>query len=100
MNQLFAWIPRFVHWLGGFVEDGRTGKPSLKRVTAAMTATALSVGALALLLAKAWHVLHHGGDVSAELVAVAAPLCVLAGYNYVHGKKVETERGNSSDPAP
>lgn len=80
---------QFVYWLGAFAEDGNSGKPSCKRVITLMAGTALSAGALALLLAKAWYVYEHGGDVAAELFAVVAPLCALAGVNYTVGKPAD-----------
>lgn len=81
----------FVKWLGQFAEDGKSGKPSSKRMISLLAATCLSLGALVLLVAKARWVWSHGGDVSLEILAVTGPLCTLAGYNYVAGRKVDVE---------
>ncbi len=39
--KLLEWVPRFIFWLGSFVVDSKTGKPSVKRVGLAMSVTAL-----------------------------------------------------------
>lgn len=70
----------FIRWLGGFAEDGKSGHQSSKRVIALMAGTAMSIGLLALLLARAWWIYNHGGDIALEIAAVTMPLCTLAGY--------------------
>lgn len=80
---------QFFKWMGNFAEDGRSGRPSSKRVISLMAGTALSIGSTALLLAKAAWVYGHGGDIALEIAAATAPLCTLAGFNYLVGKKLE-----------
>jgi len=95
-------VKNFLLWLGAFAENSVTGKPSSKRVVLLMAGTSLSVGAGALLLAKAWWVHAHGGDIGAELLAVGGPLCALAGASYWAGRKIERDSedgGNGQPPA-
>ncbi len=77
-----GWLVEFILWLGEAALDRITGRPSSRKIVALMTATALTIGAMALLLAKAYWVYKNGGDIALELGAVTVPLCTLAGFNY------------------
>jgi len=79
------WVYDFVVWLGMAAVDKVQDKPSSRKIVALMSATAMCIGILALLLAKAYWVYQHGGDIYWELGAIAVPLCTLAGYNYKAG---------------
>lgn len=74
------WLMQFIKWLGGFAEDGQSGHQSSKRVVALMAGTAMSVGLLAILFARAHWIWLNGGETALEIAAITAPLCTLAGY--------------------
>lgn len=78
---------KFILWLGSFVEqDGQT---SSKKLALIYGSTALSLGVLALLLAKAYWIAKNGGDCSMEIAAASIPLCALAGVAYTVGKPTD-----------
>lgn len=77
-------MSKFILWLGSFVEsDGQT---SSKKLALIYGSTALSLGVLSLLFAKAYWVTKNGGDCSMEIAAASIPLCALAGVAYSVGK--------------
>lgn len=89
----------FILWLGAAALDKVTGNPSSRKIVALMSATAMAIGILAMLLAKAYWVYQHGGEIYWELAAVAAPLCTLAGYNYKVGME-EKKPPEPQQPKP
>lgn len=95
-SSLPAFPLNFILWLGAAALDKMTGKPSSRKIVALMSATAMAIGILSLLLSKAYWVFFHGGDIYWELGAVATPLCVLAGYNY----KVGMDDKKPQEPPP
>lgn len=77
----------------GFFQDEK-GDYSSKRLTLIVAGIAMGVGTASLLFAKAYWVLQHGGDCSAEIAAGALPVCAMAGVSYVFGnKKAPTGKG-------
>lgn len=84
----------FVRYVGKFVEDGMTGKPSMKRVALAVGVTALSAALIILSVAA-----FNGHSVGVETTAVATNLAAVIGYAYVRGKKVEGENAEAARDA-
>lgn len=97
-NLLMTQLPKFVRWLGSFVEDAK-GHTSSKRLALVMGATALSLGLFALCMAKAIYVMKNGGDCSWEIAAAAVPLCAMAGVAYTVGKPAERQKEAPDDPS-
>lgn len=81
----------------GFFDDEH-GKSS-KRLVMIVSGVAMGVGTASLLFAKAWWVLQHGGDCSAEVFAGAAPVCAMAGVAAVFGKP-KAAGAPADEPAP
>ena len=100
----------FLRWMGRFVEEGTTGRPSVKRFGFALCVTVLSavLGLFGGVMGGvAW--MAHGTDQAIELVRIiAGSLEIIAGMvlgavttGYVAGKAVERPRkeSQSGDPA-
>ena len=94
----------FLRWMGRFVEEGSTGRPSVKRFGFALCITVLSalIGLFGGVMAGvAW--MSHGTAQAVELVRiVASSLEVISGMvlasvttGYVAGKAVERPRRES-----
>lgn len=96
--ELIGGLVNLVIWLGTAALDKTTGYPSAAKITALMTATVLSIGGLALLLAKAHWVYLNGGDIALEIGAITLPLCTLAGYSY--NAKLKSEAPPPPEPKP
>ncbi|MFJ3685588.1 hypothetical protein [Pseudomonas sp. NPDC090208] len=95
---------QFLRWMGRFVEEGSTGRPSVKRFGFALCITVLSavLGLFGGVMAGVtW--MAHGGDQAIELVRIIAnSLEIIAGMvlgavttGYVAGKAVERPRKES-----
>lgn len=71
---------RFFYWLGDFVEDGVSGKPSVKRFGLALAVTVLCGVMLGLGAVVAYSVLISTGRDQVDIARIAADaLTVIAG---------------------
>ncbi|MBV4524319.1 hypothetical protein KVG88_30055 [Pseudomonas sp. SWRI74] len=97
----------FLRWMGRFVEEGTTGRPSVKRFGFALCVTVLSavIGLFGGVMGGvAW--MAHGSAQAIELVRIiASSLEVISGMvlasvttGYVAGKAVERPRKELQSP--
>lgn len=70
--------------LSEYLQDGRTGKASSKRLCMLLACFSLSISAVVLSVATL-----YGHDTAGALAAVCVPLAALGGAGYVGGKHVE-----------
>lgn len=77
---MFKFIPQFLRYLGEFVQDSKTGKPSVKRYGLALAVTILSGVMLGVGLVISVVTLHAPDTSHIELVRIlSSTLEVLAG---------------------
>lgn len=74
-------------WLAESLQDGRSGRYSVKRLVTLIAALALAL-ALIILAGGA----YRGREVDMAIGLVAGALAGLGGYTYVGGKSVEAKR--------
>lgn len=97
---------QFVMWLGDFVEDGTTGKPSVKRFGLALAVTVLCGVMLGLGSVVAYSALVATGREQVDIARIAADaLTVIAGLvlaavsgSYVLDKALTRKKTNDSNP--
>ena len=96
------WYKQFIFWLGDFVEDGTTGKPSVKRYGVALGATVLAGVMFGLGAVIGWAVVQTDGadrvkiveSATQALIDVCMWFVLLVTGNYTIGKMVEKGLGN------
>lgn len=90
-------IETFILWLGDFVEDGTTGKPSVKRYGVALGATVLAGVMLGLGAVIGWSVVSSANENQVKIVEHAAGalsdvlmwFTIMVTGNYAGGKLIE-----------
>lgn len=97
---------QFIMWLGDFVEDGTTGKPSVKRFGLALAVTVLCGVMLGLGSVIAYSALVATGRDQVDIARIAADaLTVIAGLvlaavsgSYVLDKALTRKKKNDINP--
>lgn len=96
---------QFILWLGDFVEDGTTGKPSVKRYGVALGATVLAGVMFGLGAIIVWSAVHSIGDERVRIVEIASRslsdvlmwFVIMVTGNYAGGKLIERVVGKKEN---